>query len=76
MVRILFVRHGMTESNLADARMAVRVAKGQVQAEDVERVSMQESLALGPSEACGDTALSSYKGGGVAEAGSELARNC
>ena len=67
MVRLLFIRHGMTNSNLADARMAVRVVKGQLAAADVHAVTLAEA-AEDPCEASGDTQLSDYKGGGVAEA--------
>ena len=69
MVRLLFIRHGMTNSNLRDARMAIRVAKGQVRALDAEATELREVLAEeDDAEASGDTALSDYKGGGIAEA--------
>ena len=68
MVRILFIRHGMTVGNLASAKMAIRVAKGQVRGEDAHEIERSESFALGFSEGSGDTSLSDYKGGGVEEA--------
>jgi broad specificity phosphatase PhoE len=68
MVRVLFIRHGMTVSNLADARMAIRVAKGQVDGHDASRIRRDESIKLGFDEGAGDTNLSDYKGGGIAEA--------
>ena len=63
----------MTEGNLATARMAIRVAKGEVRAEDAHALERDEARARGggprgADEGCGDTHLSNYKGGGVAEA--------
>ena len=68
MVRILFIRHGMTVGNLLSAKMAIRVAKGEVLVQDSHRLGRDEQLALGLSEGEGDTHLSDYKGGGVLEA--------
>jgi broad specificity phosphatase PhoE len=72
-MRLLLIRHGMTEGNLATARMAIRVAKGEVRAEDAHVLERDEARARGggprgADEGCGDTHLSDYKGGGVAEA--------
>lgn len=67
-MRVLLVRHGMTVGNLATARMAIRVAKGEVRPEDAHKIERDEAGERGEDEACGDTHLSDYKGGGVAEA--------
>ena len=68
MVRVVFIRHGMTHENLHGARMAIRIAKGQVDPADREAISLRERMEEGPSEASGDTQLSDHKGGGVREA--------
>jgi len=68
MVRVLFIRHGMTVSNLADARLAIRVAKGKVELSNAGKINRDESIAKGFDEGSGDTNLSDYKGGGIAEA--------
>ena len=58
MVRVMLIRHGTTESNLRDARMAISVAKGQVSQETAPRV-MREQLEQAPEdEQTGDTHLS------------------
>ena len=68
MVRIVFVRHGMTKGNLHSARLAIRMAKGEVTPEEQEAVSLRELMEAGPAEASGDTELSDHKGGGIREA--------
>eukprot|EP00729_Bicosta_minor_P003589 gene3589-8107_t len=68
MVRYLFIRHGMTNSNLRDARMSVKVARGDVAPAEAHAAIDREAAEAGPAEASGDTSLSDYKGGGVAEA--------
>lgn len=78
MVRVLLVRHGTTESNLRDARMAVSIARGDLKmfgkgdvpvdretAPDAMKALMAE---LEPDEQCGDTNLSTHKGGGREQA--------
>lgn len=65
MVRILFIRHGMTKGNLRDARMAIDLHKGNVKVEDVPRLKLKLAEADGPGELAGDTALSDI---GVREA--------
>jgi hypothetical protein len=68
MVRVLLVRHGMTESNLRDARMAVSLAKGEVSRAEAPAVMRAAMARLPPHEQCGDTRLSAHKGGGVEQA--------
>ena len=45
MVRVVLIRHGMTEGNLATARMASRVAKGEVRPEDAHALERDEARA-------------------------------
>ena len=47
MVRVVLIRHGMTEGNLATARMAIRVAKGEVRPEDAHALERDEARARG-----------------------------
>ena len=68
MVRVVFIRHGMTNSNLRDARMAVKIASGRATLEQADADKRAEELASGPAEASGDTSLHTHKGGGVEEA--------
>jgi broad specificity phosphatase PhoE len=68
MVRILFIRHGMTVENLMSAQMAIRVAKKLVKPENSQAQIREQRIALGGGEAEADTNLSDYKGGGLKEA--------
>ena len=45
MVRYLFIRHGMTNSNLRDARMTVKVARGDVTPEEAHAMIDEEAAA-------------------------------
>eukprot|EP00041_Stephanoeca_diplocostata_P028927 m.838826 g.838826 ORF g.838826 m.838826 type:complete len:325 (+) comp23465_c0_seq15:138-1112(+) len=58
MVRVLFIRHGMTKGNLRDARMAIDLHKGNVKIEEVPQLKVQLAESDGPGELAGDTALS------------------
>ena len=64
MVRLLFIRHGMTNSNLRDARMAISVVKGEVTAAGAPAAAQALLSKLPMDEQTGDTHLSTYKGGG------------
>ena len=68
MVRVMFVRHGFTNSNERDARMAIKMAKGEVPAAEAYQRIQQQAREAGATEAEGDTSLSTYNGGGVVEA--------
>jgi hypothetical protein len=78
MVRVVLVRHGTTESNLRDARMAISIARGDLKMFDkpeqrVDRASAPDAMksllaSLGHDEQSGDTNLSTHKGGGREQA--------
>lgn len=78
MVRVVLVRHGTTEANLRDARMAVSIARGDLKMfgkadqavnRDTAPGAMKALMAeLAPDEQSGDTHLSTHKGGGREQA--------
>ena len=68
MVRVLLIRHGTTESNLRDARMAIAVARGDTPRDQAPRAIREQLATASPDEQCGDTHLSVYKGGGREQA--------
>ena len=58
MVRVLFIRHGMTKSNLRAIRAVIQVAKGNVRMEDVMEYEEELMKDEDESEWSGDTMLS------------------
>ena len=78
MVRVVLIRHGTTESNLRDARMAIAMAKGDLSIFGIDGFAVTKDNAveamtrvkagLERDELSGDTNLSVHKGGGVEQA--------
>ena len=55
MVRVLLIRHGTTDANLRDARMAISVAKGEVTRAEAPAAMRAQLAAAAPDEQTGDT---------------------
>jgi|EP00505_MAST-04D_sp_SCG-Rhode-Island_P001419 broad specificity phosphatase PhoE len=67
MVRVLFIRHGMTKSNLRFARTAIQVLKGNISASQVEEFQTRQLSGEPDNEWCGDTVLTTDVGKREAE---------
>ena len=67
MVRVLFIRHGMTKSNLRFARTAIQVLKGNISASQVEEFQTRQLSGEPDNEWCGDTVLTTDVGKKEAE---------